>query len=154
MIGTQFGRKLQRYVNGEKERATDGGDAADNVGAVDGSAVPCITGSVGSRDPNKRVVAIVSGNGDGFVEEPEVTFDTDGFVIAFRGGVESNLQDIAHGFEDGEKVASRVDDDHAAHTELEKELGVEDSGEIVGREQRNRLSRTCRLAGRCCHGSQ
>jgi hypothetical protein len=58
---------------------------------MDGSAVPCITGSVSSRDPNKRVIAIISGNGVGFVEEPEVAFDTDGFVIAFRGWVESDL---------------------------------------------------------------
>ena len=47
MVGTQFGRKLQRYVNGEKERATDGGDATDDVSTMDGSAVPSVTGGVG-----------------------------------------------------------------------------------------------------------
>ena len=122
MVGTKFGRKAQRDIDRENERATDGGNATDDVSAMDGSAVPCIASSMGSGDPNKRVGAIVGGNGDGLVEEPEVSFDADGFVITFGCRVESNLQDVAHGLEGGEKVAACVDDNHAAHPELEKEL--------------------------------
>jgi hypothetical protein len=87
MVRTQDRRKLQRYVNGKDEGAADGGDAAKNVGAMNGSAIPCIARRVGSRDPNERVVAIISSNGDGFVEEPEVTFNADCFVVALGGGV-------------------------------------------------------------------
>ena len=122
MVGTKFGRKAQRDIDRENERATDGGNATDDVSAMDGSAVPCIPSSMGSGDPNKRVGSIVGGNGDGLVEEPEVTFNADGFVITFGCRVESNLQDVAHGLEGGEKVAACVDNNHAAHPELEKEL--------------------------------
>ena len=107
MVGTKFGRKAQRDIDWENERTTDGGNASGDVSAMCGSAVPRIPSSMGGWDPNKRVGAIIG---------------------CFGGGVESNLQDVAHGLEGGKKIAAGVDDNHAAHSKLEKETFVEGGG--------------------------
>jgi hypothetical protein len=53
-------------------------------------------------------------------------------VIALGGRVETDLSYIAHSFEDCEEVAAGVDNDHTAHTELEKERFIEDQGKSMG----------------------
>ena len=59
-------------VKGEAKGAACGGDAADNVGAVDGGGVPSVGGYVDDFNADFGVAAaLVGGNGEGFVEEAE-----------------------------------------------------------------------------------
>ena len=58
---------------------------------------------------------IRASDGDGFVEVAEEAFDADGFVIATRGGVETDAKKGASVGEDATKGAASIDDDKATH---------------------------------------
>jgi hypothetical protein len=58
--------------------------------------------------------AFISYDGEATFKEPKIAFDGNSLVITFAGGVEPNLQQLAHGLEGGAKVAPRIDDHEPA----------------------------------------
>ena len=59
-------------INGEAKGVTDGWNAANDVGAVDGGCVPGVCGNVDGFGIDFGVTSSFSGNdGQGFVEEAE-----------------------------------------------------------------------------------
>ncbi len=81
-IDSEIERKL--------EFTAHGGNAADNVGPVNGTAVPSVGGEHGSFDPEEGRAAVGAGNGDGFVQISKEAFDADDLVVAAGSGVEAN----------------------------------------------------------------
>jgi len=65
------GRCIERKVERKGKSATDGGDAAWYVGAIDGAGVPSVGGGVGGASENGGRFDATQGrlNGDGFVEK-------------------------------------------------------------------------------------
>lgn len=108
-------------IERELELASNGGDAANNIRAVDGAAIPSIRGAVGGLHENFVGATVVSGDGCNFVEEAKEAFDTDGFVVAAGSGMEGQLEDFAKAVEMGLEDTVGVDDDEAAETDFKEE---------------------------------
>ena len=88
------------------------------IGAIEWSAVPCISSSHGSRYPNSRVVAVIDSNGGGLVDEAEVLSNADGLVVTLCYCMIADIQDFTHGFKDGKKSAGSVNDNHTTHAKF------------------------------------
>jgi hypothetical protein len=135
-IGERSGRSLPSSVDGEVkgklEFTAHGGNAANDVSAVDRTAIPSVSGNHGGFDPDEVRAAIRAGNSDGFIEITEEALNTDGFVITTRGGMETNAKEFASGSEDAAKSAASVDDDKAAHADFQQCLLEEEAGKFVG----------------------
>lgn len=132
-VGAQLGWKGHGHVDWKQKGATNGSNAAKNVGAVDWAAIPSIAGGHGRWDPDVRVVPVVDGDGDGLVYKPEVTLHTNHFVVSLRSCMKADVQRLTHGLEGGTEVTARIYHNHAAHAELQKKLLKENPGEVVGR---------------------
>jgi hypothetical protein len=101
-------------VERELEFAANGSNTADNIGTVNGAAVPGVSGAVGGLDEDFVGGAVVGIDGDDFVEEFEEAFDADSFVVAAGSGVEGKVEHVAKGFEGGSEDAVGINDDKAA----------------------------------------
>jgi hypothetical protein len=77
----------EAQVKRKSERATDSGNAADDVGPINGAAVPSVGSSVGGFNKDNVGATIVGGNGDSFVEEAVKMFDCNSFVVAASSDV-------------------------------------------------------------------
>ena len=93
-IGERSGRGLASSVDGEVkgklEFTAHGGDAANDVSAVDRTAIPSVSGNHGSFDPDEVRAAIRAGNSDGVVKVAEAMLDTDALVIPTGSRVETD----------------------------------------------------------------
>lgn len=69
---------------------THGRLAADEAGAVDGTAFPRVVRDHGGFDPNKGGVTVGAGNGGGFIEIREKVFDANNSVITAGGSMKAN----------------------------------------------------------------
>ena len=70
-------------VDGEAEGAADGGNTANDVGAIDGGSIPSMRCDVSGFGADFGVAAsLIGGNGDCFVKEAEEAFDRDRLVVA------------------------------------------------------------------------
>jgi hypothetical protein len=127
-IGERSRRSWASSVKSKVERklefATHGGDATDNVSAIDGAAIPCVGGDHGGFDPDKVGAAVGAGDGDGFVKVAEEPFDTDSFVVATRGGMETDTKELTSSDEHATKGTTSIDDNKTAHTNLSGFLGT------------------------------
>jgi hypothetical protein len=90
-------------------------DAPDNVSAVDGAAIPSVSGNHDSFNPNEWCAAIATRNCDGLVQVPKETLHTDGFVVATRSSVQSNAKKLASICKDAAKSAASINNNTAAH---------------------------------------
>ena len=89
---------LQSEVEGKLEFPASGCNAADNVDAIDATAVPGMSSTVGRLDKDLVGAAIVCIDGEYFVEKSLETFHTNGFVVAAGGDVQSEGQNMADFF--------------------------------------------------------
>ena len=63
-------------VDGEPKRSADGGNAADDIGTINDRCVPGVHGNVDCFDAHFGVTkTLFGGDGQGFVDLPEETFD-------------------------------------------------------------------------------
>ena len=95
-------------------------DAPDDVGTVDGAAIPSVSGNHGSFDPNEWCTAIRTGNSNGFVQVPKKTLDTDGFVVATGRPVQSDAEKFASVCKDPAKSAAGIDNNESAHANFQQ----------------------------------
>jgi hypothetical protein len=139
-------------VEGKLEFTAHGGNAADDVGAVDGTAVPSVSGNHGGFDPDEMRATIRAGNGDGFVKVTKETLNTDGFVITTRGGMETNTEEFASSGENTAESAAGVDDDEAAHADFQQDLLKQKASKFVGMDVVNRHAN--HKLGEVTHGGE
>jgi hypothetical protein len=111
---TGVGSWGEGQIKWEAERATDSSDTPNDISAINDAAVPCVFTALGSLREHIVGAAFISCNGEAAVKESKVSFDGNGLVITFAGGVEPNLQHLAHGLEGGAEVAPRIYDNEAA----------------------------------------
>ena len=79
---------LQSEVEGKLVFPASGCHTADNVNAIDATAVTGISGTVGRLDKDLVGAAIICINGEYFVEESPEMLYTNSFVIALGGSVQ------------------------------------------------------------------
>ena len=126
-----FGRVREGNIEGELENSTDGGNAADDVCAINGTGVPSISGGLG--DGGKHVSgwgrAVFAGDGNGFIEGAEEAFDREPLVIAFRERVKTKAKGFAHFLEAAAEFAIGVANHKTTETYFEKDRLHEEFGE-------------------------
>jgi hypothetical protein len=103
------------------ELAANGSNAADNVGAVDGAAVPGISGTMGGFHENFVGGTVVCVNCGDFVQETEEAFNADSFVITACSDMEREAEHGTKAFEFGLESTVGVDNNEAAETNFEEE---------------------------------
>jgi hypothetical protein len=125
-IGERSWRSWASSVESKVERklefATHGGDATDDVSAINGAAIPCVGGDHGGFDPDKVGAAVGAGDGDGFVKVAEEPFDTDSFVVATRGGMETNTKELTSGDEHATKGTTSIDNNETTHANFQQDF--------------------------------
>jgi hypothetical protein len=114
--GSRSGRKTE--IERESKRTTDSWDAANDIGAINRTAVPSIGGGVSSFNEDCVGSTIVGGDGNGFVQEPVKVFDANSLVVATSGDMNINMEDEANGLEEALESTAVIDDDQSAETDL------------------------------------
>jgi hypothetical protein len=123
ILGLGYSRRGQgtkTEVEWEAKGAADGRNAANDVSAINGAAIPSIRSSVGSFNKNGVGTTVVCCNHDCFIEESMKFFNTNSFVVAFCGDVNRDAKERADGFERAFKGASVVDNDEATEADFKK----------------------------------
>jgi hypothetical protein len=101
----------------------NGRNTADNVGTIDGAAVPGISRCMHSFDKDFMVgAAIVSGNGNSFVEKAMRFFHTNGFMVAFSCYMEGNAKERADCFEHAFEWAAVVNNNKTTKEDFEQDF--------------------------------
>jgi hypothetical protein len=131
-VNKGWGLGGESEIEWKLEFATDGGDAADDVSAVDRAGVPGIGGAVDGFDKDVVGAAIVAGNGDAAVENTKEALNAHGFVVAASSRMEFQFEQRTHGFEEAAKSTAGVDDNNTSETNFEEKLLHENVGEIGG----------------------
>jgi hypothetical protein len=123
-IGETCDSLTNNHIQSEIERkfklAAHSRDAPDNVSAIDGAAIPSVSGNHGSFDPNKWCAAIGTRNCDGLFQGRKETLHTDGFVVAMRSSVQLNAEKLASICKDAAKSAASVNNNESTHTNFQQ----------------------------------
>jgi len=135
-IGGWTDRGVALSVDGEIEWkfkfTAHGGNASDNVGAIDGATVPGVGGEHGGLLPDEMCAAIRASYGHGFVEVSEEAFNADSFMVTTGSGVEADAEEGAGVGEDATEGAAGVDYDQAAHANLQQNILEQKTSELMG----------------------
>ena len=126
---SQSWRKAE--VVGEAEGPADSRNAANNVSAINGAAVPSVGSSMGGFDENSVGTAIVTSNSDSFVQEAVEVFDTNGFMIATGCDMEIDAEDGADFFEETFEGTAVVDNNEAAEANFQENVLDKQAGKVV-----------------------
>jgi hypothetical protein len=126
-VGERSRRSWPGSIEGKVEWkfqfAAHGRDTTNNVSAVNGTAIPSMSGNHGGFDPNQMSTTTRAGNSDGLVKTLEEAFDTDGFVVAAGGGMEADAEELTGSTKHAAEGAASIHDDEA--TLSTKSLGKE-----------------------------
>jgi hypothetical protein len=120
LIGSRGWSRGKAQIERKSKRSANGGDAADDIGAINGAAVPSIGGSVGSFDKNGVGATVIGSNSDGFVEESVEAFDANGFVITTSGNMNIDAENVANGDEKAFKIAAIIDNNKTTEADLQQ----------------------------------
>jgi hypothetical protein len=113
----------EREIKREPEFATHSRNAADNVGAVNGTAVPGVGSNHGCFDRNKGCVTIGAGDdGDSLVEEAEEAFDANCFMVTTGCGMKADTKEQAGIGEDAVEGAAGINNNEAAHANFQQDF--------------------------------
>lgn len=147
LMGGRIGRVTEAEVERKTKGAADGWNAADNVSAVNWAAVPSVCSRMGCLDKNGVSAAIVSGDGDGFVQKTMELFDTNCFVITLSGDVDSYTKEGTNGVEGPLKGAAIVHNNDAAKSDFEENLLHEKTSKVVRCNVRGSIDndKTCKV---------
>jgi hypothetical protein len=97
-------------------------DTANDIGAINGAAVPSISSSVSGFNENSVGATVVSSNGDSFVQKSMKVFDANGLVIATGGSMDINIQNIANGTKKAFESAAIVDNNQTTEANFKEDL--------------------------------
>jgi hypothetical protein len=130
-IGRQ--RRLGKAdVKGESERAAYGRDTVNNVGTVDGAAIPSICGSMGGFNENSHGATIIGSNGNSFLQKAMEFFNAHDFVITASGDMMLNVEQLTDFSKETLETTAIVDDNEAAESNLEEDFLNKEAREIMG----------------------
>ena len=91
----------------------------DNVGAINATAAPGISGTVGGLDKDLVGASIICIDGEYFVEESPETSHTNSFVIAMGSNVQVEGQNMADFFKLAKEGTAGVNDNEATETDFQ-----------------------------------
>ena len=151
-IDEDWGVGGKSKVEWELEFATDGGDAANDVGAVDRTGIPGVSGAMDCFHKDLVGTSIIASDSDTTVENAEEALNTHSFVVAASSRMEFQFEQFAHGFEKAAKSTTGVDNNHTGETDREEKLLHENVGEIGGGNVREALDYD--HAGKVTHGGE
>ena len=119
LIGSGSRSWGKAQIERETERTANGRDAANDVGAVNGAAVPSIGSGVGGFDEYGIGATVIGSDSNSFVEESVKAFDANGFVVAASGNMNIDVEDVADSDEEAFEVAAVINNDETAETDLQ-----------------------------------
>jgi hypothetical protein len=122
LIGSWSRSGDEAQVKQKSERPTNSRNTADDVGAIDGTAVPSAGSSVGGVDKDDVGASIIGSDSESFIKKTVKVFDRNGFVVAPGSDVDVDMENIADGLEQTLQGAAIVDDDKTAEANLQKDL--------------------------------
>jgi hypothetical protein len=122
LIGSWSRSGDEAQVKRKTELPTDSRNTADDVGAIDGTAVPSVGSSVGGFDEDDVGASIVGSDSDSFIKKTVEVFDGNGFVVASSSDVDIDMENIADGLEQTLEGTAIVDDDKTAEADLQKDF--------------------------------
>ena len=128
----RLGWCIQGEIKRKFEFTANSGDAADDIGTVNDTAIPGIFSALGDFDKDGVSTTVIGANGDSFVENAEVSFDRYGFVITTGSRMKADAEDLAHRFEGAEKFTVSVNNHETAEADFEKKLAHEEFSKGVG----------------------
>jgi hypothetical protein len=123
---------IKSEIERELKFAAHSRDTPDDVGTVNGAAIPSVSGNHGRFDPNKWCAAIGTSNSDGFVQVPKETLHTDGFVVATRSVVQSNAEKLTSVRKDAAKSAASINNNESAHANFQQYFLEQKTGKVMG----------------------
>jgi hypothetical protein len=109
LIGSWGGSRRQTEIEREAKRPTNSRDTPDDISAIDGAAVPSVSGSVRSFDEDSVGAAIIGSDAHGFVKEAMKMFDANSFVVAASSHMNVNVEDGADFVEETFESAAVID---------------------------------------------
>jgi hypothetical protein len=111
LIFSRCWRLRDADIEREAERSTNGRNASDDVGAIDGTAVPGICSSMAGFNEDRIGATVIGCDGDGFVKVSMEFFNANSHMITASGDVKSDIQKLAHILKKAFEIAAIVDDD-------------------------------------------
>ena len=114
--------RTKAEVKRKPKRTADSRDATDNIGPVDGAAVPSVSSSMGSFDEDSVSATIVGCDGDSFIQKAMKVLDTNSFVVATSGNMDGDVQNGTDGLEEALEGTAVVHDDKTAKTNFQKDF--------------------------------
>jgi hypothetical protein len=115
-------------VKWEREDTADSGNGAGDVGTVDGTSVPSVSGGLGNAVEHELGWNSTGAgfDGEGLVENFEPTFDGEGFVVARGDAIVTDVEELAHSDEVTFEFTVGIDNNKAAKTDFEKDMSHEE----------------------------
>jgi hypothetical protein len=123
---------IQSEIERELKVAAHSRDTPDDVGTVNGAAIPSVSGNHSSFDPNEWCGAVGTSNSDGFVQVLKETLDTDGFVVASGSAVQSNAEKLTSFRKDAAKSAASISNNESAHVDFQQDFLEQKTGKVMG----------------------
>jgi hypothetical protein len=94
----------------------------NNVGAVNGAAVPSVSSGVSSLDKNSVGALVIGGNGNSLVEKMVEVFDSNSFMIPTSSDIDINVEKGTDGLKEALEGASIIDNNQPAETNFRRTL--------------------------------
>jgi hypothetical protein len=111
LAGSRGWGRTETQIKRETKGATDGRDAAYNIGPINGAAVPGICSSMSGFNKNGISATVVCSNGDGFVEEAVKMLHTNSVVVPTGGNMDFDVESGADSLEKTFEGTAVVNDD-------------------------------------------
>ena len=116
------GSRRQTEIERKPERPTDSRNTANDIGAIDGAAVPSISSSVRGFDENGIGAAIIGGNGNSFVQKAMEFLDTNSFVVAASSNMDFDIEKRTNFLKEALERAAVVDRNQTAEADFQKDF--------------------------------
>ena len=132
LLGRCWGRR-KADIEREAKRTINSRDTANDIGAIDGAAVPCVSGSVGCYHENGIGATIIGSDGDSFIQELMKMLDANSLVVASStSNMNIVIEDAADLFDETFERTAVVDNEQSTKANFQKDVLDEKSSEVMG----------------------
>ena len=121
----------QTQVERKSERSTDSRDTVDNIGTINGAAIPSVSSSVRGFDKNRVGATIIGSDSNSFIEESVEVFNSDSCVVAASSDMKVNGKSGADSLEESFKSAAVLNNNQTAESDLQEDFLDKETSKIM-----------------------